>query len=193
VTTFDPEELDKAVDDIVEWWRDRGRDDVADDLREGATEEQLAYAEQKLGAPLGPELRALYARHDGQRDRESRWFFGDLCFAELSYALDLRQGMVHAYFGVGYDGVRRPETVFADPETPLSDAELDGRWYPVANDIGDFLAVHLGTGRVARTKKGEVPAVRVVAPTLTAFVSEHASALWDDRFDALSSGRIRTS
>jgi len=191
--SFDDEQLQKAIDDIVEWWRERGRDEIADDLAPGAPAERLDEVAARLGAPLGAELRALYGRHDGQRDRESKWFFGDLCFAALSYALDLQSGMVLSYFGVGPNGERAPETVFAAKQTPLQAEEYDGRWLPIANDGGDFVAVHLGTGRVARARKGELPAIRIVAPSLTSYVSDIASALWDDRFDELSSGRIGPS
>lgn len=183
------EQLHKALDDIKEWLQDEDRAAVVRGLRPGATAEALRRAESAAGAPFPPELRALYEQHDGQEDREADPFFGDLVFADLDYALGLRGGMLYAYFGVRDGGRIEPGGIHCDPQTPLLPEELDGRWFPFANMEGDFLALHLGTGRVFRAVK-DFPALRLAGASLTAFLCEYADRLWNGNYDTNDAGHI---
>lgn len=183
------EQLHKALDDIKEWLMDEDRAAVVHGLRAGAGAASLRRAESAAGAPFPLELRALYERHDGQTDREADPFFGDLVFADLDYALGLRGGMLYAYFGVRAGGRIEPGDIYCDPQTPLLPEELNDRWFPFANMGGDFLAIHLVTGRVFRAMK-DLPALRLVGASLTAFLCEYADRLWNGNYDTDDAGHI---
>ncbi len=172
------ETLLKALEDVKEWYLDNGRAPVVQGLRPGATPEALRYAEATVKAPFPGELRCLYEQHDGQSDREANPFFGGLVFADLDYALGLRDGMLYAYFGVRPGGRVEDAAIHCDPETPLLPTERNDKWFPLANIQGDFLAVHLDTGRVFRAIK-DFPALRLAGTSLVAFLSDFADRLWN--------------
>lgn len=184
------EQFHKSLDDIEEWFQDNDRADVTKGLLPGATPEALREAEIAAQGTFPRALRALYERHDGQSDRENHPFFGSLVFADLEYAHGLRRGMLFAYFGVRDGGVIDRSAIFCDPATPLLESEYDARWFPFANMGGDFLAVHLGSGRVFRAVK-DLPALRLAAPSLSEFVARFADRLWNEQFKVDARGWIR--
>ncbi len=173
----DTEALLKALDDVKEWYLDNDRAAVVQGLRPPASPADVRLAESTFKAPFPAELRCLYDQHDGQSDREANPFFGDLVFADLDYSIGLRSGMLYAYFGVRPGGRIETTAIHCDPRTPLLPAELDGRWFPFANIQGDFLAVHLDTGRVFRAVKDH-PALRLAGASLATFLGDFADHLW---------------
>ncbi len=168
----------QALDDIVEWMNDHGAWSFVDKLRAPASEAALDAAEVRIGAPLGPALRALYRWHDGQAWAEQQEpFFETLFFLDLKEALRQRPEMLTGYFRVP------PGSTFSDyhaghdaiGETALRSED----WFPFAEAGFHFFAVHLGTQRVIRITKGDFPWLRVVAPDVPTFLGEYASRLWD--------------
>lgn len=192
MTPDEAEAFVQALEDIAEWHRDHGRAAVVDGLRPGASERALDEAEAQARSPFGDELRALYRWHDGQRDREQHPFFEDLAFADLAYAQGLRDGMRYAYFGVRAGGVVDRSAIFTAEGSALREDEFDDRWFPIANDGGDFLAVHLGSGRVFHAKK-DWPALHLRAASLGAFVAAYASLLWDEEYELDARGDPRVA
>lgn len=172
------ESLQKALADVKEWMLDNERAAVVDGLRPGAGVASLQRVERVTGAAIPAELRFLYEQHDGQSDREALPFFGSLVFADIDYALGLRPGMLYAYFGVREGGRIEVEAIYADPKTPLRPDELNARWFPFANIQGDFLVLHLDTGRVFRAVK-DLPALRLAGASLTEFFCAYADRLWN--------------
>lgn len=165
------EGLERALTDVLDWLRRNGAAEIADNLGAPASEAELSAVEARF-APFPAPLRALYLRHDGQRDRDRYPFFTTFAFTDLEYGRLLHEGMTWSYLGKrpgqkGQDIDR--SLMFPDPEAPLRDAELSWRWWPVGEDNGQMVAVNLDTGRVFRLVK-DVPAIRLVAPDLTAWL-----------------------
>lgn len=172
------EGLEQALEDVVEWLRDHRAESFVAKLRAGASEAALDAAEAKLGAPLGEALRALYRWHDGQAWAEQKEpFFETLFFLDLKEALRQQPEMIAGYFRVPTG------STFAEyhgAHDAIGEAALRSEdWFPFAEASFHFFAVHLGTQRVIRVRKGDFPWLHVVAPDLPTFVGEYASRLWD--------------
>ncbi|MBN8612614.1 MAG: SMI1/KNR4 family protein [Deltaproteobacteria bacterium] len=175
---IDLEGMQQALDDIVEWMRDHGATSFVAKLRPPVSEAALDAAEQRIGAPLGAALRALYRWHDGQAWADQKEpFFETLFFLDLKEALRQRPELLDGY-------VRVPAgSTFADyhaAHDAIGEAALrSDDWFPFAEASFHFFAVHLGTQRVIRIRKGDVPWLHVVAPDLPTFLGDYASRLWD--------------
>jgi cell wall assembly regulator SMI1 len=173
------EQLRQALADIEEFLHDNDASSFVDALRPGASEAALAAAEANVGAPLG-KLRLLYRWHDGQdwrREREP--LFEHLFFLDLAEACRQRETMLDSYVrapsGTTLESYHKSTRGFGIDEL------RSDRWLPFANTEGDYLAVMLDTGKVARMRRGEgdLPWLSVEAEELGGFLGGHASALWD--------------
>lgn len=175
----DDDQLRQALADIEEFLHDHDASSFVEGLRPGASEAALDAAEASAGGPLGP-LRLLYRWHDGQDWRSEREpLFGQLFFLDLDEACRQRATMLDCY-------VRPPsgETLerYHRSTEGFTGSELrSDRWFPFANTEGNYLALQLETGKVARMVKGDLPWLRLEAPDLASFVGSYASALWDGR------------
>ncbi len=173
--TLTDEDIPQALADIVEYMHDHDASSFVDALREAASAAEFDALEARLGAPLG-SLRLLYGWHDGQ-ELEREPLFEHLFFLPLETAERMLPSMLYAYLeppaGTRAASYHRSTQGFtlAELESP--------RWLPFANCEGDFLAVQLDTGKVARIMKGELPWLSVEAPNLATFLGRYASWLWD--------------
>lgn len=144
--------------------------DVLAQLRPGATDDELHEAEQALGFALPADLQALLRENDGSEDECGFWGF--LQFVPASFLGPAREDLLR--------------WVKSDREYSVTDASLYSEVYPElqSNDwiaIGhqgyaDQLAMHAKTGRVFSAGK-DVPAIRLVAPSLAAYLDGYAGDL----------------
>jgi cell wall assembly regulator SMI1 len=184
---MDAEHLQRALDDIREWFGDAGLAPTLDNLAPAASEAVLDELARQLGVALPAELRWLYLQHDGQHSLDAYPLFGPLGFLPVRHVRRARTGMLMSYFGVNQadasvDTPAERRDVFDDPKRPLSAAELNAGWIPFANVDGDFLAVHGVSGRVIEILKGDVPAIRVIAEDFGEFLGGYADDLWNDAY-----------
>ncbi|MFI0896607.1 SMI1/KNR4 family protein [Streptomyces sp. NPDC020983] len=138
------------------------------------TEAQLAAAEQHLGRPLPPDLRALYLEADGDGDNEA---LDGYCWLPLDSALaehDDHTGVPTWYgWGLGWRHV-----VFdADPPNTVRRCSGHPGWLPFASWFdGNFLAVDLAPapdghpGQVIEVGRDFDEGPRYVASSVTAWL-----------------------
>lgn len=138
------------------------------------TEARLAAAEQHLGRPLPPDLRALYLVADGDGDSE---VLDGYCWMPLDSALAERDDCIGVPTWFGWDlGWNR---VVLDAEPPNTVRRCSGHpgWLPFATWFdGNFLAVDLAPA--AKGRPGQVIEVgrdfdegpRHVASSVTAWL-----------------------
>lgn len=63
--------IQNALKKIKRWMLENDAPLLVENLAPGATPAELAEAESKLGFPLPPELRDLWAIHNGQNDEQN--------------------------------------------------------------------------------------------------------------------------
>jgi cell wall assembly regulator SMI1 len=183
---FDLEAFTKALADIDEWLADHSDPLKGERLAPGASDAQIAQAEQRVGA-FPRELLELYRLHDGQQPRYmpiTPWGY----WADLSRAIDELPHMIDLYFEsrVG-SPLSRYEPLHPEVrarlkagEDALTDDELTPEWWPLVIGNGEYIAVHFRSGRVFDLSKADPFAVVLVAGSLTEWLGEYADQLWDD-------------
>ena len=177
------EDFDKALGDIVEWMGDHGAGAIAENLRGGASDAELAEVEGRLGKRFPVGLRRLYGLHGGQVNRDEHWFFEVGRFADLEYGEIVRDRMLDSLWHDGETG--RTEDVarrMAESARPLVAAECNSAWWPLAEGEGAYLAVHLDTGRVFEVVE-EGPQILFRADDVTALLCDYADGLWNDLYE----------
>lgn len=183
---MDQEAFDQAVTDIEDWLDEHCKALNGEQFAQGASEDQIAQVELIVGV-FPRELKELYLRHNGQRPRRiplTPWGY----FADLEFAMRDLPHMLTCYFNfdgkISPDSLREPldlaqRTRLKDEEIKLRNEELTLEWWPLVVGNGEYIAVHLRTGRMFEWIK-DVPSVTFVADSLTRWLNDYASQLWDD-------------
>ncbi|MFF5225154.1 SMI1/KNR4 family protein [Dactylosporangium sp. NPDC000521] len=140
-----------------------------DDLPPGATEDEIAAAEAKLGHRLPPDLRALFALADGGGTIDG-WRRYPL--AEVTGM----HGITSAPAGGGWPEVWNRVVLDADPAGTVRRASGHPGWIPIADDAGgNFLAVDLAPARHGRP--GQVINVGVDWSTRPGYVADSVTTV----------------
>jgi cell wall assembly regulator SMI1 len=77
----------EAIWNKLETWLVEHQPQIAASLRPAASEAALASFEASIGQALPAEVRAVYQRHDGQRDQLSLGMYFGMIFMSLEYSL----------------------------------------------------------------------------------------------------------
>ncbi len=169
------QELADAFERIKSWMRAHDAELLPANLAPPATEERLNEVERELGFPLGPELRALWQLHDGQREDHNgfiEWFN----FYSTARALGERETVL-----LPLEYLRSSPA--AVPESDLSDEELrSDSWVVFAGQDSDGLTVNVVSGRVFEIRHDDSPPLTLVAPSLAAWASSYADLVVADGF-----------
>lgn len=175
------DELEQALEDIKEWFVERGSPATVENLDAGVDREAFERCCRALSIEVLEPLAWLYGKHDGQPDLELYPLFEWLTFLPLEYVGDALNDLLYCYFGCdGRWGTVNPAAIYDDKR--LREEEKDTKWFPFANQGFDFLAAHTKTGRVIRVLKGDLPAITVIADSVGEFLMQYASDLWDDLY-----------
>lgn len=139
------------------------------DLPAGASEDEIAAAEAKLGHRLPPDLRALFALADGGGDFDG-WSRYPL--AEVTAMHEITSTRTEG----GWPGAWDRVVLDADPAGTVRRASGHPGWIPIADDAGgNFLAVDLAPARNGRP--GQVINVGVDWSTRPGYVADSVTAL----------------
>lgn len=158
---------------IERWMNDNGADAIVRNLAPGASDEDLADAEERLGFGLPTELRALWAVHDGQ--------LGELDGLYESYDL-LSSAEAHdeqmAYFVSEATASAR-----AVATSGISTAEAAStHWLVIAARDSDGIVVNADTGRVFRLRHDDPPCLFLLAASVGAWLGAYADAVERDDY-----------
>jgi hypothetical protein len=169
------EELADAFERIKMWMKDHGAELLPENLALPASEGRLSEVEAKLGFPLAPELRALWALHDGQRE-DHNGFIEGFDFFSTARAIGERDMVL-----IPLEYLRRAPDVV--PESDLTDLELaSDDWLPFAGQDSDGLCMNMVSGRVFQIRHDDSPPLRLAAPSLAAWASTYADLVVADGF-----------
>ncbi|GAB3853549.1 SMI1/KNR4 family protein [Dactylosporangium cerinum] len=139
------------------------------DLPPGATEDEIAAAEAKLGHRLPPDLRALFALADGGGTFDG---WNRYPLAEVTGMYEITSTPAEGTWPGGWDRV----VLDADPVGTVRRASGHPGWIPIADDAGgNFLAVDLAPARHGRP--GQVINVGVDWSTRPGYVADSVTAL----------------
>ncbi|OGQ88061.1 MAG: hypothetical protein A2289_20525 [Deltaproteobacteria bacterium RIFOXYA12_FULL_58_15] len=108
---------------------------LAENLAEGASEEQLAKVERQSGFKLPPDLRALWSIHNGQRD-ELNGFVETLDLFDTKLALAYR---TDAYQWIKFHMEMEPS--WDQPGITEEEARSE-HWLPLAGRDSEFMVVN---------------------------------------------------
>lgn len=155
---------------IDRWMTEHGAKAIAANLAPGAKKARLDRLEKKLGFPLGDELRALWSVHDGQRQEGLSFWHGH----DLVSTAQARPEDVLRFLPL----LREPASARGLRESKLRKAELgSSAWVRFAGRDSDGLAVNTESGRVFVVSHDDHPALRLLAPSITAWLRQYADAL----------------
>jgi len=124
----------KAVWKRIESWLEQNAPEVAVGLGDGATEEQIAVAERKLGVALPEEVHASYSIHDGQQtDRSLGGVVGGVFvpggdFLSLARIVDEWTVWKDLLDSSTFDGIQ------SDPQPGIKPDWWNPRWIPITYD-----------------------------------------------------------
>jgi len=130
-----------AIERIAGWLNAHGAPLLVENLASGASAETLAHAADELGAPLPPDLVALWSHHDGQRE-ELNGFIASLDLLGTRRSLSERPRILASVTFLR----ETPETWDA---AGVTTAELQSDlWLPIASRDHDSIVVSGISGRV---------------------------------------------
>lgn len=168
---------------IERWMMDHGAKAIAANLSPAAKKSKLDRLEKKLGFPLGDELRALWSVHDGQREEGlSFWHGYDLVSTARARPEDVLRFLPL---------LREPASARGARESKLRKAELGSNaWVRFAGQDADGLAVNTESGRVFVVSHDDDPALRLLAPSITAWLGQYADALEAGAYEVDAAGEV---
>ncbi|MFC6022063.1 SMI1/KNR4 family protein [Plantactinospora solaniradicis] len=144
-------------------------DQARGDLPPGASEDQIAAAEAKLGHRLPPDLRALYALADGGGTIDG---WNRYPLAELTAMYEITSAPAED----SWPGAWNRVILDADPADTIRRASGHPGWIPIADDSGgNFLVVDLAPA--ANGRPGQVINVGVDWSTRPGYVAESVTAV----------------
>ncbi|MEV0132538.1 SMI1/KNR4 family protein [Dactylosporangium sp. NPDC050688] len=139
------------------------------DLPPGASEDEIAAAEAKLGHRLPPDLRALFALADGGGTLDG---WNRYPLAEVTGMYEITSAPAEGTWPGVWDRV----VLDADPAGTVRRASGHPGWIPIADDAGgNFLAVDLAPARHGRP--GQVINVGVDWSTRPGYVADSVTAV----------------
>ena len=167
--------LDQSFETIIAWMRANGASSVADNLAPGATPAALAASTVMFGFPIEGELRALWAIHDGQREEQHGFVeYYDLCSMQLA-----RVSVDDIFFAL--EMIRPGEQT---KDSGLTAAEQASKaWVRLAARDSDGYAVNVESGRVFALEHDETPPLKLVAPSVSAWLADYAARVVAGEYD----------
>ena len=167
--------LAQSFETIVQWMRDNGAASIVDNLAPGATPAALDAGEAMFGFPITGELAALWAIHDGQREEAHGFIeYYDLCSMQLA-----RVSAEDIYFAL--EMILPGDEVVASGLTEPERASK--KWVRLAGRDSDGYAVNAESGRVFSLEHDEVPPLKLVAPSISAWLADYAARVLAGGYD----------
>ena len=161
-----------AVERICRWMNDHGAPLLVENLAAGATESELAEAEQKLGHALPEGLRALWSLHNGQ-DGEHNGFIEWYDFLSIDWSVAQHESVMACI-----EFARENPTTWG---AELTAEELQSEhWFPFAGRDSDSLAVGV-TGRVFRFDHDDSP--KLIAHSFAEWLDGYAERVEADDYE----------
>ena len=159
--------LEQSFETICTWMRANNAASIVDNLAPGASPAALAAGESMFGFPITGDLAVLWALHDGQREEEHGFVeYYDLCSMQLA-----RVSAEDIYFAL--EMIRDGKEV---TESGLTEAERTSKkWVRLAARDSDGYAVNAESGRVFALEHDEVPPLKLVAPSVSAWLADYAA------------------
>jgi len=175
----------------IDAWLDANAPQVMATLQPGASDEQLADCESKIGQPLPADVKESFRIHDGQVDDTEYGvmdvpaaglmpFVGRSYLGEPSYELLPLERLVKDWkmlSGINFGGRK------GEPDPGIRDEWYHPGWLPIStNGGGDYFCVDvaptaLGTVGQVITTNHDNRKRRLVAPSFTAYLEQLADGL----------------
>lgn len=160
--------IQSAMTQIKRWMLEHDAPLLVENLAPGATPAELAEAESKLGFPLPPELRDLWAIHNGQNE-EQNGFVESFDLLSCQGALFERESTLSFI-----DFLRQDPASWKEAGVTREEAESD-RWVPFAGrGYADTLVVSGVSGAVFTCAK-DAPPLHRIAGSLTEWLEAYAA------------------
>lgn len=169
-----PEGLRSAVARIRAWMVAHDAPLLSENLAGGASDEQLAQVEAKLGAPLPDDLRDLWRLHDGQRTW-GNGFVESYDLLSTVRALDEHETLLA---GLAF---ARANASWWEPSGGTAEELASDCWIPFAGRDSDLLAVHGISGRVFACPHDD--SFRVIAGSLGEWLDAYAARVEADDYE----------
>ncbi|MCA9642918.1 MAG: SMI1/KNR4 family protein, partial [Myxococcales bacterium] len=158
------ERIRAAVEVIQHWMQSNGAPRLAENLAQGASDEQLREAEEAFGVELPRDLRALWKVHNGQPEEGNGFFPGGFNWLSTRSAVAEQENLLLL---IGFERE-------ADNPRSATRAEVESdHWLPFAGLESDMLAVHGETGRVFLCYHDDSP--ELVAASLETYLTGYAA------------------
>lgn len=157
------------------WMYENGAELLAENLAPGADEAALDACEKRMGFPLGADLRALWAVHDGQHEEGNGFYESyDLLSSKQADPEDVRTFLPFLREDASNSGVQ---------QSGLTAAELaSDSWIRIVGRDADGVAVNAESGRVFDICHDDFPALKYGAPSLLAWLTAYADRVEADDY-----------